>query len=282
MRILIFGLILQFPASLSSQDLIFYADAMINADLPSTRTTAQDLFIPLLEQKLNKKGSYNESLDVVEWLLVEYAPDSTFRIISWQLDKGEGNFEYHGYLQRIDDSWVKFNPTDGRLAKEKDLSLPFEDWKGGMIYRIMSPDDDYFLLFTYRQLDKFTKMKTCEILVMDEVEGPRLGLPLFQAEEGAEEFVHRITLIYSADSNVSLNYDDSGQQIMFDHLIPVMGRLPGQGPTWVSDGSYRAYRQESQLWQKIDKVFDQILLRAPRPEGQKEKRDILGRKIKQR
>ena len=52
-----------------------------------------------------------------------------------------------------------------------------------------------------------------------------------------------------------------------DHLINRMGRIPGQGETWLSDGSYEGYKWDGSMWVYDEKVFEQITEEGnyPRP-----------------
>jgi len=67
-----------------------------------------------------------------------------------------------------------------------------------------------------------------------------------------------MAMIYSADSNASITYDDVTDRLVFDNLITVQGRMPGQGPTKVPDGSYKAYEWQNDSWVYIDKLYTEI------------------------
>ena len=53
--------------------------------------------------------------------------------------------------------------------------------------------------------------------------------------------------------------------IVFDHLIPRMGRLPGQGQTMLPDGSYVGYKWDGEYFNYIEKIYHETQAEAPFP-----------------
>lgn len=258
-----------------SQSMLFFADVMINADLPENRRLAAARFEAMFTDSLEKSISFETSLEPFKWLVVVYPADSSFRTVSWQIDMGNGKFAYRGLIQRPQGSPVYFKKGTGDLAMTARRKVEWAEWQGGIIYDIIRTDEQLYTLLTYRQIDTFTKLKTAELLNMRSDKWT-LGLPLFQMEEGGTDFAERLVIEYSADSNVSLNYNENSRQLIFDNLIQVMGRLPGQGPAWVSDGSYKAYLLKEGRWHLVDKLYNEVLLTPPRSNRDNSK-DLFGR-----
>jgi len=80
---------------------------------------------------------------------------------------------------------------------------------------------------------------------------------------------------------MGLNIDESLKAIIFDHLVVMKGQLPGQGLTYVPDGTYEGYKLEKGLWVYVPKMFHGVLDKAPRPEPKLDGRkgiDIFGKK----
>ena len=138
-----------------------------------------------------------------------------------------------------------------------------------MVYKVEQidiPGESYYLLFGFVQKDQYSKIKTLDILHFESGEA-KFGKSIFKhPRESAKAIVkNRIFLEYSAEAFVTINYNPSLDLIIFDHLIPRMGRIPGQGPTMVSDGSYEGYYLEGDKWIYKEKIYDLILDEAPRP-----------------
>ncbi len=261
--------------ALSGQGLMFYADAMVNADLPEHRRFAASKFEPMFMQSLQDTYSFDQSLDALKWLVVSYPPDSTFRIVSWQIDLGASKYAYRGIIQKKDNNVKSFSKSSGDLGMALKREIAWQEWQGGIIYDVKPLEEDMYILLTFRQLDQYTKLKTAEVIRFDEDEAT-LGFPVFQTEEGGEDYAYRMLLEYSADSYVTLNYVDESQQLVFDHLIQVMGRMPGQGSAMVPDGSYRAYMLENGKMKLIDKLYHEVLTTPPRS-GRDNTKDLFGR-----
>ena len=182
------------------------------------------------------------------------ADDGAFRVISWQVDEGNGTYKYVGYIQLKNGLIRKFDSEKGRVTHKSDNPCSVEDWTGGLVYKILSAEDGYYLL-TFKMIDAFTKVKTLEPISINE--GITLGRPgAFDINRrGASA---RLSLVHSADSNAQITYESSTRRFIFDHLIAVQGRMEGQGPTFVPDGSYRAFEYQDGGWTYIDKLYDQV------------------------
>jgi hypothetical protein len=107
-----------------------------------------------------------------------------------------------------------------------------------------------------------------------------------KSETSRNEMMQRIMISYSADSIVSLNYDDNLEMIVHQNLISRMGAIPGQGVTNVSDGSLVGYVYENQQWVYTPNLFTDVEVptEAPRPQpvfnDKKDDVGIFGRKEK--
>lgn len=257
-----------------SQELSFWADVMINADAAENRLLSAEKFGEKLVESLNTEDSFHESFSKLPWISIQYAPDSTFRILSWQVEGENQTFSYAGILQKSDGHIIPFDGSQGEIPG-KNQQVAWSDWSGGLVYLVI-PCENFYTLFTYRQLDKFTKLKTCESLYFEN-DLPLLGKEVFQDPEEPSRYERRLILNYSADAITSLNYIPAMQRITYDNLITVMGRMPGQGPTQVSDGSYRGFEYSDGKWQGIDKLFNQVLTSPPRENGVDNSKDLFGR-----
>jgi len=242
-----------------TQTLAFYADVMVNADQAQHRRFAQERFEDLFSTELETSSSLTKSYTDMPSLSIQYPRDSSFRTITWQVDHGDGKHAYGGYLQTSDNQLYKIAGPRGRSTHDTNQEISFSAWSGGLVYKIIEDGQDpstYYLL-TYRILNEFTKVKTLEPLMISDVE-VTLGKQGFFENTGSNEKLNaRLSLLYSIDANASIIYDTETDRLVFDNLVVVQGRLPGQGPTAVPDGSYKAYERSSNgHWTYIDKLYD--------------------------
>ena len=270
-------LILLLSVGSKGQELAFFADVMINADDPSHRAFAAEKFDDGFNEALQKPNSFDDSFENLQWISIQYPSDSSFRIFSWQIESSEDEFLFYTILQDSQGNTFAVDGKRGRSNLGEGDIVSWSDWSGALIYGILpiGSEGEYTLL-TYRQRDKYTKVKTIEVLYKENDEWV-LGKPVFQIQEDRDEYKNREIMEYSADSPTNLTFVKESNRIVYDNLIAVMGRIPGQGPTQVADGSYKAYQYDNGRWTNIDKLFDQVLERPPRAGLNERSRDLFGR-----
>ena len=254
MKIFFFLFSIIWTYELVGQTASFYADAMINALEPAHRVYAAEKFDSLFAERISQDNSFTDGLEDLPYVSNQSAEDGAFRILSWQVDAGEGKFNYVGYVQLSDGALHRFDSATGRAGHKVDDMTNITDWSGGLVYKILSAEDGNYML-TFRMLDAFTKVKTLEPLMISDEE-VHIGKPgTFDADRRGSSA--RIALVHSADSNAQITYEPASQRFIFDHLIAVQGRLEGQGPTYVPDGSYKAFEYQDGNWVYIDKLYNQ-------------------------
>ena len=249
-----------YQVALQAQSIEFYADVMINADRPEHRVLASEAFAEKFGEELAQEESFTLDFAEIPWISIQYPEDSTFRSITWQIDEGEGKYSYHGYLQSNEGDLYTMAGKRGRSTARSNDELSFSQWKGGLIYKILTlptASDQYYLL-SYSAIDEYTKVKTLEPIRFEEgtVILGRKGL--FDERPEAGSLTARLALQYSMDANAGITYDETSRRLVFDNLVVVQGRMPGQGPTTVPDGSYKAFEYSPEgRWTYIEKLFSQ-------------------------
>lgn len=256
-------------------DLAYHADVLVNATSPLHRERAHQDFYKGMKSVLELEGSFEFAFDSLHWISIQHAPDNSFRFITWQVSGVGNTFSYYGFyqdaVQTLElNSAVKF----GRNIEYEDIDA--DNWYGQLVYEIV-PMGDYYFLHGFSQIDQFTKTKVLEVLKI--VEGsPVFGSPIFSDSSSAySEAKQRLVLNYSADALVNITYNPGLDMLVYDHLISRMGRLPGQGPTMVPDGTYKGFKNENGNWNYVDHLFSDISDEKPTTGAKKEKRDIFGR-----
>lgn len=276
------------------EDLAYHADIMVNTTQAQHRFKAANLFRDQFETMLNTPGSYEHDFESLKWISKLVSEDNRFRIFSWIVADKDVVSSTYGYIQFADGKVITLKDT-GEMSTdlEYEQNDP-ETWFGALYYHIMPFDNsgktDY-ILFGYRQLAKYDKVKVLDVL---SIEGDEVtfGKELFvkEIEDSRDEVRSRLLLTYSADANATLNYNESMEMIVHDNLIPRMGRIEGQGPTQLPDGSFVGYKKLDEKWVYVDKIFNQTSETAPRPMpvlgGDKDKnifgKDKQGKKKKKR
>lgn len=252
-------------------DIAYYADVVANAAEGQHRVRANDLLVEALELYLQPSDADLTTLaNQAKYISQKPLENSDYVLYSWQVKISEDIYESHGYLKNAGGTLIKLADNaalSGDLVYEE---LTADRWLGVVYYKtlpIMLDGNPAWLLFGYDGHSKFDRIKVCDVLRI--VEGqPVFGAEIFKRGDGKRPDVrYRLLLSYSSDSNVTLNYNPSMDIIIHDHLINRVGRMAGQGETWLPDGSYEGYVWDGTYWTYDEKVFEQVLQDGefPRP-----------------
>ncbi len=274
----------------AEEELAILANKVVNDSLLEDRLTAYEQFEKSLLATLEQPASFDYPFEAVQSVSIQQAPDSTFRIFTWQLFVDNDTYKYGGLIQKNDEEGTLYPLVDDSDNIESyDLeyeTLGPEEWYGALYYNIFAFDsvETKYLLFGYDGFKFFHKRKVAEILSFDEEGAPVFGAPLFSKEiEGyPPSSKNRLYLEYDASIAVRLNYDEKLNIIIHDHLIQMRGQYKGQGMVNVPDGSYEGYYFEDGVWKYKEKIFDLVSEEPPREADKdtpaKEKLDIFGKR----
>lgn len=247
-------------------DLIFYGDVMTSAEAPINRQRAATIFNQLLEDYLTDQPSNNVDLSFVKQLSHTVPEDSLFSIYTWQVELDDNNFDYHGYVFYNDKPHQKLISRSTFDSSIKYTKHSAQDWYGALYYNIVKYSEGEYLLFGYNGNGEFNNAKVVDIL---SIQGDKLvlGKEIFQDPEDTLTYNNKIYISYSEDASVNLNYNPGLDMIVHDHLIQRIGRMPGQGPTNLPDGTYEGYAYANGKWMYKKKLFDHSYgnNNAPRP-----------------
>ena len=127
--------------SQNEDSLKHYARKIINGINSADRFKADSLFTRLFMRTLKTPNSFYYPFDSLQSISRLYAPDSSFRIITWQLIINDRIVRQHGVIQmRTDDGSLKRFP----LIDKSDVTQTISDtvgnnlgWIGAIYYNII-------------------------------------------------------------------------------------------------------------------------------------------------
>ncbi|MEO7530894.1 MAG: hypothetical protein ABIS69_05765 [Sediminibacterium sp.] len=234
-----------------------YADAIINASEASDRAIADSIFTKALVQALKLPNSFSYPFDSLKAISHLYAPDSSFRIFTWQVMK---DFTY--YRQK---GAIQFHTKDGslKLIPLYDAS-PFTDhpvdsvrtnqqWIGAVYYNIVQKtfnNKNYYTLIGYDENDARSTKKWIEVLTFDDNSRPVFGGRYFNYpnEEGKPpQPAYRFYMEFKKDANAKLNYDAELDMITFAKLTSEIGE-PTSHHTYIPTGSFEGFKWANGKW----------------------------------
>lgn len=265
------------------KELAYHCDVMINASEGRHRQIAHENFLKGFNEALNQQGSYQHPFDSLKWISKKMPDDNSFRIFTWEVKISESEYKYYGFMQWPDGKLLALNDRFNEAEDLKDEEFTPDNWLGALYYNLMevkpSNGDKYYLLFGINRWDKSENVKLVDVLFFTKAGQPIFGKPVFRKSEDkqVDVFYNRLLFKYAADGHMTVNYNPGMEMIVFDNLIPKMSRIPGQGQTYVSDGSYVGYAWDKKYWNLVSKIATQVMDTAPRPQPILDKRK--GRKI---
>lgn len=253
------------PVIIAKEDsLKKYAFDIVNARDVADRFRADSMFTRVLVRALKEPNSFSYPFDSLQTISRLYAPDSSFRIFTWQFVKDEKVFRRHGAIQmRTPDGSLKLYPLIDKTAVLEDintLTTNHENWIGAIYYRIIQTSyngKQFYTLLGYDENNFRSTRKRIEVLTFDQNNKPVFGGPYFSFEQdpSPRKAGVRFDIEYKKDGNGSIRYDDELKMIIFDHLISENNQ-PEKKYTYVPDGDYEGFKWEKGRWVHIDKVFN--------------------------
>ncbi len=257
---------------LHEDTLALLGHAAVNDSLEQVRFGACRQLIQGLVRALKIENSYQYPFSRLKTLSILAPPDSSFRIFTWQLFVNDSTYRYFGAIQMNQRELLLHRLLDrsedmGRVPTHETLTP--DRWFGALYYNLIPFDTKsgkQYLLFGYDGYEFYNKRKIVDVLRFDEKGKPLFGSTVFVRDKplpnGPEQ---RLVLEYSAEAKVKCNWDEQYQMILFDHLITMPSPF-GMGFTAVPDGSYDGLKFEKGNWKFVEKVFNDVMEEAPRPE----------------
>lgn len=257
-----------------------YATQMVREPNASKRFSADSIFIRMLVRSLKTPNSFYYPFDSLETVSRIYAPDSSFRIFSWQFTRDDNHFRQRGAIQ--------MNTADGSLQlyplidmsdftdAPQDSVRTAQNWIGAIYYGIVMKtykNKKYYTLLGYDDNSMRSTKKWIEVLSFNEEGKPVFGGSYFSIRDTTNKVKAsyltpaRFCLEYKKEGRARLNYDTEMDMIIYDHLVSESNE-PDKTYTLVPDGDYQGLKWDNGHWALIDKVFDFKLKdgEAPVPE----------------
>lgn len=243
------------------------AKTFLTAEATEDRMRTDSVFIKTLIRALQVKHSFHYPFDSVKGVSHIYAPDSSFRIFTWQLDfQNEYNYaRQRGAIQfQTRDGSLKLTPlTDYSEFADNpvDSARGRDGWIGAVYYNIIQTEYNgkkYYTLFGFDGNSYRTNKKWIDVLTFDPQMRPVFGAKQFfrfDKDSVKKAPQHRYNIEYKKEASTTVNYDEELQIILVDHLISETNE-PEYPWTFVPDGDYEGFQWVNGSWQHINKVFD--------------------------
>jgi len=229
------------------------------------RFKADSNLTKILVRALKTSNSFYYPFDSVITVSKLYAPDSSFRIYTWQMMISDNMIRQHGAIQmRTADGSLKLFP----LIDKSDITENYADttgnhfgWMGAVYYKIIQTqynNKKYYTLLGYDENNIRSNKKIIEVMRFENGE-PYFGGPFFSAP-GNSLVAHnpaRYVMEFKKEAGPRLTYDDDLNMIIMEHLVSESNE-PNKKWTLIGDGDYEGFKWSNGRWIYISKVFNEV------------------------
>ncbi len=238
-----------------------YAFDIVNAGSASGRFRADSQFIRSLVRALKLSYSFYYPFDSLQTISRLYAPDSSFRILTWQFKKDDFLYLQEGAIQiNQPDGSLKLLPLfDASMftAKPLDSVRTRRNWIGAIYYKIILKTyagKKYYTLLGFDDYSQTSNKKWMEVLTFSPEGEPLFGGPYFSFLEDSirKPTQYRFNIEYKKEAGTRFNYDPQMDMVVFDHLIPE-GDQPQKKDTYIPDGDFEAFQWKNGHWVHVQK-----------------------------
>jgi hypothetical protein len=239
------------------------------------RMYSDSIFTRTLVRALQVRNSYWYPFDSVIGISNLYAPDTSFRIITWGLAFDEYYSRQRGAIQmRTPDGSMKIFPlrdVSEFSEKPEDSVRGRSNWIGAVYYNIIKTQfkgKNYYTLFGYDRNSAMSSKKWIEVLYFNEKNEPVFGGPFFSYSKDSipQPAKYRFSIEFKKNTRVLVNYIDDLQMILVDHLISE-DNTPENKWTLIPDGDQEGFKWVNGKWEHVDKVFNFKLEDGQAPVG---------------
>ena len=238
-----------------------YAYNIVNAETATKRFIADSSFIRSLVRALREPNSFYYPFDSLQTISRLYAPDSTFRIFTWEFKKDDYMYLQEGAIQvkQADGSLKLFPLFDCSMFTDKPLDSvrTRRNWIGAIYYKMILKTwqgRKYYTLLGFDDYSSTANKKWMEVLTFNEQGEPQFGGPYisFAQDSVHKPIQYRFDIEYKKDAATRFNYDPDMDMIVYDHLVPE-GNQPEQKDSYVPDGDFEAFQWKSGHWVHLEK-----------------------------
>ena len=234
---------------------------IVNAEDPAIRLRSDSQFVRTLVRALKLPHSFYYPFDSLATISRLYAPDSTFRIFTWQYKKDDFLYLQEGAIQvNQPDGSLKLYPlfdVSMFTGKPLDSARTRRNWIGAIYYRIIQKAYEgrqYYTLLGFDDFSRYSNKKWMEVLTFSPGGEPIFGGPYisFQEDSVRKPLQYRFNIEYKKEASTRFNYDPEMDMILFDHLISE-SEQPEKKDSYIPDGDFEGFQWKDGRWVHVEK-----------------------------
>lgn len=177
-----------------------------------------DSICTMFSQTFTQQASFDYPFDSLRYVGKVYSNDQALRIYSWNYITQSGGYHFDCFIQRKQDNAVfrLKQPMSVYIPQEQGKILP-NNWYGALYYSAIPykyKKKRAYLLLGWSRYSESRNFKMIDVLSFENNQ-IRLGDPIFQADDA---ILSRVTIPYSSRYALTLQYNEKGKMIIFNHL----------------------------------------------------------------
>jgi hypothetical protein len=250
---------------------------IVFAQEPGDRFRSDSQFTRTFVRALKLKNSFFYPFDSLQTISRLYAPDSSFRIFTWQLKRDEFTYLQRGAIQiKTPDGSLKLiglHDVSMFTSNPLDSIRTANNWIGAIYYRIILKtwnNKKYYTLLGYDDYSISSTKKWMEVLTFNEQGDPQFGGHYISFKEDSIKKIDwdRFNIEYKKEATTTFNYDPQMDMIIYDELIPETNEI-SKKDTYIPDGEYEGFKWKEGQWVHVEKLFNFQLKDGEFPQDQK-------------
>ncbi len=235
------------------QELSFLFDRIRHEKQDQRIKILNDSVLNIFQTILHEPQSFTWPFDSLRYVGLLYPPDSSFRLINWNLALSNGNYRYFGFVL-LKDSMnqtsrvIRLEDNSSEIRKPEDTILTPSCWYGALYYKILLntwQGQNYYTLLGIDFHDLLTTRKVIDVITFDKQDHIFFGAPMFDTGKGIRK---RIIFEFSSQVSMMLHYDKRLHMIVFDHLSPSRPAYEGIYQFYGPDSSYDGFVFYGGMW----------------------------------
>lgn len=204
----------------------------------------------IIEEYAASNSVFSNKLTGLRYLGEITSPDSTLKLITWNLILNDYRGKYFCYLIKKDEGKNLVFPLEASYDTRMDAAdttFAPNSWYGALYYDLRPVSINGERCWVVLGLDYGNPEITRKII--DVISFHENGIPVF----GKKWFLtplgtrHRVVFEYAATAMMTLRFS-SDTSIVFDHLVPISPDLSDKRQYYAPDYSYDAYLYDRGVW----------------------------------
>ena len=225
----------------------------IKSSAPDQQAKSEKEFECGLFELLKDENSFYYSFPELKFIGRIQSSDGFLNTFTWNIPLTGGFNNYYCILQylpkKADAPFVfKLKELPAILNKNRQAPAETESWIGALYYQVVAnkyKGTVYYTLMGFHFNNIVSNIKTVEVLAFDDQNFPYFPQRKFLYQGKPQ---NRIVFEYNERVQMTLEYNQTMEKIVFDHLSPNRPSLEGQFQFYGPDMSYDALFWQDGIW----------------------------------